>query len=138
MASALTDSEKQQIAALHAQGDSCNAIATAIGRATSTVSTYCKSVGLSFSTTQTAAAVKSHKDRAAALRAQLEEDLLNDVLWIRKQRTMVTDARSLKDLMAAASYAVNASLKIHAADSDQGDDSADVDAWIKGMTGGGK
>jgi transposase-like protein len=74
----VTDDDRRRIAELHAQGNSRNAIAEAIGRSGRTVSRICAEHDppLTFERTRTAAATEAKKADGAARRAQLQLDAL--------------------------------------------------------------
>ena len=70
MPAPMTDTERQQIVALHAEGLSCTAIAKRLGRATSTISRVAPSLGITWDRAgQTAAAAEavalSNRERRA-------------------------------------------------------------------------
>lgn len=81
----LTDRDRDQVRALHAQGMNRNAIAREIGRAQSTVSKIAKELGLTFDRTRTAEATKAKVIDAKARRAQLAALLLEDAHRLREQ-----------------------------------------------------
>lgn len=81
----LTETEIARIHEMHAAGAARNDIAKDLGRSGDTITRYCKKAGLSFDRTATMAATKAKKADAAALRAQLELDYLDDAQRLRKQ-----------------------------------------------------
>lgn len=136
----LTKAEIARIAKMHADGKTRNDIAKALGRSGSTISAYCKRTGLTFDRATTAAATAAKKADAAALRAQLELDYLDDAQHLRrriratflvfewggkdhmyaeKEISEPPPADQLK-LMQASVAASNASLRIEQARSDGG------------------
>lgn len=135
---AVTDAERQRIRQLHAQGLSCNAIATEIGRGSSTVSRLAKDMGLAFDRRATQAATVAKVADARARRAQLMTDFLDDAQRLRQQLWVphqyvdhggkeFTEARWTQPeptavdklrLMQAATTAANASLRLDARDGD--------------------
>jgi hypothetical protein len=84
-AAAVTDAERDRIRELHGQGLSCNAIAAQLGRSRSTISYWCKAMGLSFDRAPTADAVRAHVVDAKARRARLAENYLGDAERLREQ-----------------------------------------------------
>ncbi|TDD25001.1 helix-turn-helix domain-containing protein [Actinomadura sp. KC06] len=81
----LTQQDRDQVRALHAQGLNRNAIAREIGRAQSTVSKIAAELGLNFDRSRTREATKAKVADAKARRAQLASDLLDDAAELRKQ-----------------------------------------------------
>ncbi|GAA0969835.1 hypothetical protein GCM10009555_017670 [Acrocarpospora macrocephala] len=81
----LSDDELQQIRDLHAQGLSCSAVADTIGRSRAAVSRAAAKMGLAWDRSQTKAATEARVADAAAKRAQLALDLLDDAARIRAQ-----------------------------------------------------
>lgn len=84
-ASPLTPADRQRILDLHATGMSRNDIARETGRSTGSVTAVVKKAGGTFDRTMTEAATAAKKADAAALRAQLELDYLEDAQKLRKQ-----------------------------------------------------
>jgi len=136
----LTKAEIARIAELHAAGKTRNDIAKDLGRSGDTITRHCKKVGLTFDRTKTEAATAAKKADAAALRAQLELDYLEDAQRLRRQlwepckafnfggkdnTYAETDldepvfADKLK-IMQASTTAANASLRIEQARNDGG------------------
>lgn len=81
----ISDDDKARILALHAEGKSRNEIARLTGRAAATVTKTVHAAGLTFDRTATESATAAKKADAAALRAQLELDYLEDAQRLRKQ-----------------------------------------------------
>lgn len=81
----VSDAERGQIRALHADGKSCNAIAAEIGRSRSTVSYQCRKMGLSFDRAATVEAVHAHVADAKARRALLSEAMLANAVRLNAQ-----------------------------------------------------
>lgn len=144
MTAAVTAAERDRIRQLHAQGLSCNAIATEIGRGSSTVSRLAKDMGLAFDRRATQAATVAKVADARARRAQLMTDFLDDAQRLRHQLWApheyidhggkeFTEARWTQNeptaadklrLMQAATTAVNASLRLDQRDGDGSVDQA--------------
>jgi len=83
---AVTDQDRDQVRALHAQGLSRNAIAKQLGRSGRTVSRIAVELGLSFERgPQVAAATEARKVDAKARRAALAVALLDDAERLRAQ-----------------------------------------------------
>lgn len=142
----VTEAERQEFVRLHGEGKSLTEIHKQTGRSKDTISRHANDLGLSFDTTQTAAATTSTKDRAAAKRAELELSLLEtagDALDLvgKAMSALGTSgngpsARDAKDAATALSYLLNGSLKIHAVDAVKDDSTSDVDSWLDSVTGG--
>ncbi len=81
----VTEVEREQMRALHAEGRSRNAIARELGRSVKTITRHCAEMGLSFDRSQTAQAVAAAQLDAKARRRQLADDLLGDVERLRAQ-----------------------------------------------------
>lgn len=83
---AVTDADREQVQALHAEGLSRNEIARRIGRSGRTVSRIADDLGLDFERGErTRAATEAKKADAKARRAQLALDLLDDAARLREQ-----------------------------------------------------
>lgn len=127
-----TGTETRLLKKHHGDGMSCNGIATKMGRSPSTISVQAARLGLTFAREQTAAANEARRVDAAALRLQLELDLLADAQKLRgrlfephlyfewggkdhdyaeKQVDQLYPADQLK-IMQAVGAAVDRSLKI--------------------------
>lgn len=136
----ITEAQRQQILDLHAAGTSRNDIARQVGVSGSTVTKTVTDAGGTFDRTATTAATEARKADAAALRAQLELDYLEDAQRLRAQlwqpckafnfggkdntyaETNLTEpvfADKLK-IMQASTTATAASLRIEAARADGG------------------
>lgn len=81
----LTQQDRDQVRALHAEGCNRNEIARRIGRAQSTVSKLAAELGLTFDRTRTREATKAKVADAKLRRAQLASDLLDDAQRLRRQ-----------------------------------------------------
>ena len=152
----LTQADRDQVAALHAQGFGRNAIAAKIGRSASTVTTIARDLGLSFDRTATEAATRAAVADAKARRTALMHTLLDDAARLRAQLWQpheyidhggrdFEEARwtqpeptpaDKRHLMQAAAIAVDRSLKLDLHDADDAGGLAAVDAWLRGITGG--
>lgn len=134
----VTDTERQQVATLHAAGCSRNDIAAQLGRSGATISKIATDLGLSFDRSAVQAATVAKVADARARRAQLMTDLLDDARRLREQlwapheyidhggkeftearwtQSEPTAADKLR-LMQAATTAVNASLRLDQRDGD--------------------
>lgn len=84
--SRLTDAEKQQIRALHAEGAGRNEIARQLDRPFGTITLFCQREGLTFDRrTALAEATEIRLADLADLRAQLATDLTVDAVLLREQ-----------------------------------------------------
>lgn len=128
----LTEDDARQVAALHAQGFSRNAIAERTGLSPASVSKLAHGAGLEFDRTRVAAATAAKTVDNRARRAELETGLLDDAARLRAQlfapmtafafggkdndynehEIPQPDARSQKDIMAAVGTAITASAKL--------------------------
>lgn len=81
----VTQAERDQVAAMHADGKSRNEIARALGRSPSTVSAIARDLGLSFARERTAAATAAKQRDNRARRAELAAALLDDIARLRAQ-----------------------------------------------------
>lgn len=129
----VTDDEREQIRALHAQGIGRNEIARAIGRGTRTVSVQAGKMGLVFDNAEmTDAATRVRKAQLAARRMDLAEALQEDAerlteqMWepavvfsfggkdntYEKRDVDEPPADAKKALMGAAGMAIDRSLKL--------------------------
>lgn len=134
----LTDDEVDRIRDLHARGYGRNAIARELGRSGGAVSKWCEDLGLDFNRESTKVAVAARKTEAAALRSELELQLLDDAQRLRSQMWQpheyiahggkdFDEARWTQDepspvdklkLMQAAGIAVDRSVKLGDLDKD--------------------
>jgi hypothetical protein len=133
MGEPVTDEEREQIRALHAQGLGRNEIARAIGRGTRTVSVQAAKLGLVFDNAEmTDAATRVRKAQLAARRMDLAEALQEDAerlteqMWepavvysfggkdntYEKRDVDEPPADAKKALMGAAGMAIDRSLKL--------------------------
>ncbi|MGI5178662.1 helix-turn-helix domain-containing protein [Dactylosporangium sp. CA-152071] len=134
----VTDHDRDQVRALHAQGLSRNEIARQIGRSGKTVSNIAKAAGLTFERgPEVAAATEARKVDAKARRAALALALLDDAERLRKQlfapctvysfggrdntfeQALIEEPsfRDKRDLMQAVSTAIDRSVKLDEYDS---------------------
>lgn len=81
----VTDDERDRITDLHGRGFSRNAIAREIGRSGATITNVCQDLGLTFDRAAVQAATTARKADAAALRSELELQLLDDAQRLRAQ-----------------------------------------------------
>ncbi len=150
----ITDDDRRQVAELHSQSLTRNAIAREMGRSGRTVSRIAADLGLTFERAQVRAATEARKQDAKARRAQLALDLLDDAARLRAQlwkpavvfnfggRENVYEEHQLDQppaadqlkLVQAATIAIGKSIDIDK--HDRVDDSLNgVDAWLAAMTG---
>ncbi|VXB82423.1 helix-turn-helix domain-containing protein [Aeromicrobium sp. 9AM] len=136
----ISDTDRALILKLHGEGKSRNDIARETGRAAATVTKTVHAAGLTFDRSKTEAATAAKKADAAALRAQLELDYLEDAQRLRRQlwepciafnfggkdntyNSTELDEPIFADklkIMQASTSAANASLRIEAARNDGG------------------
>ena len=81
----VTQADRDQVAAMHADGKSRNEIARALGRSPSTVSAIAQELGLSFGRERTAAATAAKQADNRARRARLAAEMLDDIARLRAQ-----------------------------------------------------
>lgn len=81
----VTDTERQQVAELHAAGCSRNDIAAQLGRSGATISKIAAELDLSFDRTSVKAATAAKVADAKSRRAQLMHDYLDDAQRLRQQ-----------------------------------------------------
>ena len=81
----VTNSHRQEIQDLHAQGVSRNDIARRIGLSPGTITRVCRELGLPFTNPQTAVASNKRQAEFTALRQKIATELLGDVQKLRKQ-----------------------------------------------------
>lgn len=81
----VTDIERTRVADLHGRGYGRNAIARELGRPPATITLICEQLGLAFDRSMTKVAVAARKTDAAALRSELEVQLLEDAQKLRAQ-----------------------------------------------------
>lgn len=152
MPAALTDPQRQEIIDLLPTGKSCNEIATATGRSTSTVSKVARSVGHRFAQAQTAKARETRSAYGEAFRADLEAKAMVKAMAIVDGfddpqpvviptpaggvvRMLKLDARGQKDRAAAAQILVRTALDIARHDRKDDRGLAAVDAWLRDIAG---
>ncbi|BAL85476.1 hypothetical protein AMIS_2560 [Actinoplanes missouriensis 431] len=154
----ITDTERQRVAELHAEGLSRNAIAELLGRSGRTVSKICAEHDppLTFERTRTAAATAAKKADGAARRAQLQVDLLENAqrlagqmfapskIWNFGGKENDYNERTLDEPPFRDKQAIALSIKALAdtamklADYDRTDvATSGIDAWLQHMTGDG-
>lgn len=80
-----TPDENDRLRELHAAGHTLHAVAAEMGRSKATVSRHAALLGLGWDRAQTKDATKAKKADAAARRAQLQLDLLEDAAKLREQ-----------------------------------------------------
>lgn len=139
MAKPITDADYAQLTQLHGQGLSRNQIAKLMDRGTATVSRLAAKLGLDFDRSRTQIGTEAKVIDARARRAALALALLEDAetlrtrvhtnytVWrILNDGELVTgtlslpDARDQRDLMVAASTAIEKSLRLEEFDADPG------------------
>ncbi len=81
----ITQVHRDQVADLHGRGYGRNAIARETGLAAGTITGVCKDLGLTFDRAATRGAVQTRKTDAAAIRSELELQLLEDAQRLRAQ-----------------------------------------------------
>jgi hypothetical protein len=147
---------EQQIRALHADSVTRNDIARRLGIGTRTVSVYATRMGLTFDNAEmTETATQNRKAQLAARRMDLAEALQEDAerlteqMWepavvfnfggkdntFEKRPVDEPPADAKRALMGAAGMAIDRSLKLVPAETDQ-QGLAAVDQWLRGMMGG--
>jgi len=77
--------ERERVRELHRQGKGRNEIAEALGRGAGTITRIAGELGLSFDREPTRVATEAHKVDMAAERAQLAQDLLDDIRRLRER-----------------------------------------------------
>jgi hypothetical protein len=137
----ITDADYAHLAQLHGQGLTRNQIAKAMDRGTATVSRLAAKLGLDFDRTRTAVGTAAKVLDAKARRADLALKLLEDAEQLRERMhasytvwrilndgELVTgqlarpDARDQRDLMIAASTAIEKSLRLDEYDRENGNE----------------
>lgn len=144
--------ELEQIRVLHARGESCEAIAAALGRNKSTVSRQCRKLGLSFDRSATKAATDAKQADNKSRRAKFAAEMLDDIERLRERawsayKVVVGTAQGAEVIelllpplgeVRAAYSAIGTAFDKHLAaerhDSQDGGMSA-VDEWLRGMIG---
>lgn len=81
----VTDEHRDRVADLHARGYGRNAICRELGLSAGTITNICQHAGLTFDRAATKVAVAARKTDAAALRSELELQLLEDAQRLRAQ-----------------------------------------------------
>jgi len=81
----VSDAEREQIRHRHARGESCTAIAAALGRNPGTITRQCKKMGLKFDRAATKAATDAKVADNRARRALAQEALLDDFARLRER-----------------------------------------------------
>ncbi|MFE6225471.1 helix-turn-helix domain-containing protein [Streptomyces sp. NPDC057854] len=153
----VTEEDEQAVRDLHAQGLGRNEIARRLDRGTRTISVIAARLNLEFECTRTEKATQHRKAQLAEKRAILADALLDDALRLTErlwepakvfniggkdnkyteQDVPEPPAADKRALMAAATAAAAQSLRLVPPETDtQG--LAAVDAWLRGMMGGGE
>ncbi|GAQ52075.1 hypothetical protein [Streptomyces acidiscabies] len=152
----VTDEEKAEIVRLHGLRLGRNEIARQVGRSARVVSIICAANGLVFDVTQTEEATRHRVAQLADRRAMLAEALQDDAerltarLWepaivfriggaANKYTKVELDeppADAKRDLMSAASIAIEKSLKLVPPEREDLEGLAAVDQWLRGMMPG--
>lgn len=115
MAEPITDADRAQVAALHSEGESRNAISRAMGRSASTVSKIARDLGLTFAGgARVAAATEARRSDAAARRELLADEALDGALGQVARTGGAESARDARDHATAA----RALTEVHARVSD--------------------
>ena len=154
MSRPVTQADRDQVAALHAQGLGRNAIARQLGRSASTVTQIATEAGLSFDRSATAAATEAAKVDNAARRAKLiaraytRAEAIYDRLEADQYRFTATSVHGIetvtldhvpapdeKALASAINSYLTGAVKLEQVDSDSHGLAA-VDQWLRGMVGG--
>lgn len=156
MAAPVTDEEREQIRALHAQGLGRNEIARRLGRGTRTISVHAEAMGLVFDNaemTETATRVRSADlaEKRTILANALTDDALRltEQLWqpakiynfggkdndYNERDVSEPPPDAKRALMLTAAAAIDRSLKLVPIEIDQ-QGLAAVDQWLRGMMGG--
>lgn len=81
----VTQTHRDRVADLHSRGYGRNAIARELDLAPATITTIARELGLTFDRTATKVAVQARKTEAAAIRSELELQLLHDAQKLRAQ-----------------------------------------------------
>ncbi len=81
----ISDTERDRIRDLHARGYGRNAIARELGRSPAGITHVCQDMGLAFDRTATRVAVQARQTEAAAIRSELQLQLLDDAQRLRAQ-----------------------------------------------------
>lgn len=103
MAEPITDADREQVRRLHAEGESRNAIARAIGRSAASVSKIARELGLTFSGgARVAAATEARRADAAARRELLADEALDGALGQVARTAGAESARDARDHATAA------------------------------------
>jgi hypothetical protein len=143
-----------QVRALHADGRGCNEIARTLGVSASRVSELCASLGLTFDREQTRQATAARQADLALRRAALQEQLLDKAAALLAEldqphtihafggRDNVHNSidvatpppRDKRDLVAAATSAIGASLRL--ADHDQDTGASDARSMLGDLARG--
>ncbi|MFE1349332.1 helix-turn-helix domain-containing protein [Streptomyces sp. NPDC058757] len=153
----VTAADEQAVRDLHAQGLGRNEIARRLDRGTRTISVIAARLNLEFECTRTEKATQHRTAQLAEKRAILADALMDDALRLTErlwepakvfniggkdnkyteQEVPEPPAADKRALMAAATAAAAQSLRLVPPETDtQG--LAAVDAWLRGMMGGGE
>ncbi|MFG2976287.1 helix-turn-helix domain-containing protein [Streptomyces sp. NPDC048331] len=151
----VTDAERDQIRALHADGVGRNEIARRLGRGTRTISVQCARMNLVFDNTATEAATAARNAQLAEKRSILADALVDDALRLTEQlwqpakvfniggkdntytekEVPEPPAADKRALMTAATAAAAQSLRLVPSETET-EGMAAVDQWLRGMMGG--
>ncbi|MGW1489793.1 helix-turn-helix domain-containing protein [Streptomyces sp. NPDC002402] len=103
MAEPIRERDREAVRRLHAEGQSRNAIASAIGRSAATVSKIAKAEGLTFAGgARVAAATEARRADAAERREQLADNALDGALDQVERVGAADSARDARDYATAA------------------------------------
>jgi len=130
----VTDAERERVAALHADGLSCAAIARELGRSRSTISRIARDAGLPFDRAQTRTATAARQVDAKARRTALAERALDSADEMERRALAAETGRDARDYAAAYATFVDRHIRLSEIDADQ-QGLAAVDAWLRGITG---
>lgn len=130
----VTDTDRQRVRDLHAQGLARNAIAARIGRSRATVSKIASEEGLSFDRSATAEATRAKVVDAKQRRANLAEAALDDADTMRQRAVAADNGRDARDYAQAFATLIDRHIRLVELDSDKQGLTA-VDAWLRGMIG---
>lgn len=150
----VTDDDREQVRALHAQGLGRNEIGRRIDRGQRTVSVLAAEMGLEFDITMTEVATRHRMAQLAEKRTILADALTDDALRLSAQvwepgviynfggkdnsyeerAVEQPPAAEKRQLMSAATAAAAESRRLVPPESDE-QGLAAVDAWLKGMMG---
>jgi hypothetical protein len=150
------DTEREQIRALHARGESLSAIAKNLGRSKSTIAHHCKLLHLSFDRSATKEATEAKVADTKAKRAATSQrflDKANEFMDKMEGSFLVFNfggkensynehlldgppTGDLRNLMESSAKAFGQHLAQERHDSDDSSGLSAVDEWLRGMLGG--